>query len=197
MPRSRISLWGWAKNLSEVANLDREILRRCAPQNDNGGGVGATKWRFNAWAKYDDWKERQRRDESRLCPNRIFPGGSREYRGSLVVLEGGSIEVIETGSLFTTEECPAQRGAGAKSQVRARADWEAIFRDYVGATNVLWPGRGITGDDTHGHADDLARFVNWSIVVTVVESDCSDANYEPLQANPARLRKMNDAVLRV
>ena len=106
-----------------------------------------------------------------------------------MVLEGGSIDVNGLGTLLTTEECllsPVQ----ARNPGLARADWEAIFRDYLGATKVLWLGRGIAGDDTHGHVDDLARFVNPTTVVTVVESDRSDANYEPLQENLARLREM-------
>ena len=73
-----------------------------------------------------------------------------------------------------------------------RADLEAILRDYLGATDVLWLGNGIAGDDTHGHVDDLARFVNPETVVTVVEADPSDANYEPLRENLARLRTMKD-----
>ena len=108
-----------------------------------------------------------------------------------MVLEGGSIDVNGPGTLLTTEECLLS-AVQARNPGFERADWEAIFRDYLGATNVLWLGRGIAGDDTHGHVDDLARFVNPTTVVTVVESDRSDANYEPLQENLARLREMKD-----
>jgi len=179
-----------AKNLSEVTNVDREILRRCAPQNDRGGSVGAAKWRFNAWAKYDDWKK-DNAAMNRVLPKLKIPVWEPQYRGRPVVLEGGSIEVNGAGTLLTTEECLLS-SEQARNPGFERADWEAIFRDYLGATNVLWLGRGIAGDDTHGHVDDLARFVNPTTVVTVVESDRSDANYEPLQENLARLREMND-----
>ena len=67
-----------------------------------------------------------------------------------------------------------------------------VFRDYLGVTNVMWLGNGIAGDDTHGHVDDLARFVNETTVVTVVEEDRNDANYAPLQENLTRLRAMKD-----
>jgi agmatine deiminase len=107
------------------------------------------------------------------------------------VLEGGSIEVNGVGSLLTTEECLLS-AEQARNPGFERADWEAIFRDYLGATNILWLGRGIAGDDTHGHVDDLARFVNPTTVVTVIEADRSEANYERLQENFARLREMKD-----
>ena len=107
------------------------------------------------------------------------------------MLEGGSIDVNGRGTLLTTEECllsPIQ----ARNPGLDRAEIEAIFRDYLGVTNALWLGNGIAGDDTHGHVDDLARFVNPTTVVTVVESNRSDPNYEPLKDNLARLRKMKD-----
>jgi agmatine deiminase len=155
-----------------------------------GASVAATKWRFNAWAKYDDWLK-DNAAMNRVLPKLKMPVWEPRHQGRPVVLEGGSIEVNGAGTLLTTEECllsaEQQRNPGFK-----RADWEAIFRDYLGATNVLWLNRGIAGDDTHGHVDDLARFVNPTTVVTVVESDRSDANYEPLQENLARLREVKD-----
>jgi agmatine deiminase len=179
---------GATKNLSGASSVDREILR--SAQNDITGAVAATKWRFNAWAKYDDWHK----DDAamrRVLPKLKMRTWEPQYRGRAVVLEGGSIEVNGLGSLLTTEECLLS-AEQARNPGFTRADWEAIFRDYLGATNVLWLGRGITGDDTHGHVDDLARFVNPTTVVTVVESDRSDANYEPLQENLARLREIKD-----
>jgi len=108
-----------------------------------------------------------------------------------VALEGGSIDVNGKGTLLTTEECllseTQQRNPGF-----AREDYEAMFRKYLGVTHVLWLGNGIAGDDTHGHVDDLTRFVNATTVVTIVEEDRRDANYEALQENLARLRGMKD-----
>jgi agmatine deiminase len=153
-------------------------------------GVAATKWRFNAWAKYDDW-QKDNAAMNRVLPKLKIPVWEPRYRGRPVVLEGGSIDVNGAGTLLTTEECLLS-SEQARNPGFTRADWETVFRDYFGATNVLWLGRGIVGDDTHGHVDDLVRFVNPTTVVTVVESDHADANYEVLQENLARLRDMKD-----
>jgi agmatine deiminase len=153
-------------------------------------GIALTDWRFNAWAKYDDWKN-DNAATSRLIPKLKLPVWEPEFRGRPVVLEGGSIDVNGLGTLLTTEECllsPMQ----ARNPGLSRADLETILRDYLGASNILWLGTGIAGDDTHGHVDDLARFTNPETVVTVIESNPSDLNYEPLRENFARLRRMKD-----
>ena len=106
-----------------------------------------------------------------------------------IVLEGGSIDVNGCGTLLTTESCllnPNRNAHLTKHQI------EQYLRDYLGVTNILWLGEGITGDDTDGHIDDLARFVDPSTIVTVVEEDPADANYQVLQDNLRRLRGMRD-----
>jgi agmatine deiminase len=114
-----------------------------------------------------------------------------EIDGRRVVLEGGSIDVNGQGLLLTTEECllsdVQQRNPGL-----GREGYERVFGEYLGVRKVLWLGRGIAGDDTHGHIDDLARFVGPRSVVAVVEEDRGDANFEPLQENLQRLRGMTD-----
>ncbi len=156
------------------------------------GGVGAVKWRFNAWAKYRNWKQDDaagwevldllEMDHSWQPPTR---------KGLGVVLEGGSIDVNGLGCLLTTEECllseVQQRNPGL-----TRQDYERLFAEFLGVSKVLWLGRGIAGDDTHGHVDDLARFVGPRTIVTVVEEDAADANYAPLRENLERLRGMTD-----
>src|SRR5436305_1720865 len=111
--------------------------------------------------------------------------------GRPVVLEGGSIDVDGQGLLLTTEECllgdEQQRNPGL-----AREDYERLFTDYLGVRQVLWLGRGIAGDDTHGHVDDVARFVGPRTVVSAVEDDPGDANHGPLRENLERLRGMTD-----
>ena len=177
---------GWTRDFGPI------FVKKCAAAGgtSTSGGVAATKWRFNAWAKYDDW-QKDNAAMNRVLPKLKIPIWEPQYCGRAVVLEGGSIEVNGAGTLLTTEEC-LLTDEQSRNPGFARADWEAIFRDYLGATNVLWLGRGITGDDTHGHVDDLARFVNPTTVVTVVESDRTDANFEPLRENLARLREMKD-----
>ena len=173
------------------ANTGAIFVRNCdAAGAARIAGVTATKWRFNAWAKYDDWRK-DNAAMSRILPKLKLPVCEPQYRGCAVVLEGGSIDVNGLGTLLTTEECLLSE-VQARNPGFLRGDWEAIFREYLGATNVIWLGSGIAGDDTHGHVDDLARFVNPTTVVTVVESDRADANYEPLQENLARLRETKD-----
>jgi agmatine deiminase len=174
---------GWIRDFGPIFIKKRAGTRQ-------SGSVALTNWRFNAWAKYDDW-QKDNAATKRLIPRLKLPVWDPQYRGRPVVLEGGSIDVNGLGTLLTTEECmlsPVQ----ARNPGLGRADLENIFRDYLGATNVLWLGNGIAGDDTHGHVDDLARFVDPGTIVTVVESDRSDANYEPLQENLRRLREMKD-----
>jgi agmatine deiminase len=118
------------------------------------------------------------------------PARSKATQGR-IVLEGGSIDVNGGGLLLTTEECllgdKQQRNPGL-----ARADLERVFANYLGIEKVLWLERGIAGDDTHGHIDDAARFVAPDTIVTAVERDPSDVNYEPLETNLQRLRGMTD-----
>jgi len=178
---------GWTRDFGPMF-----IKKRAT--SGNAGGTAITNWRFNAWAKYDDW-QKDDAATSRLAPRlglKVWePAYDKRSGDRRVVLEGGSIDVNGRGTLLTTEECllsPVQ----ARNPGLDRSDLEAIFHDYLGVTNVLWLGNGIAGDDTHGHIDDLARFVNPTTVVTVVEEDRSDVNFEPLRDNLARLRKMKD-----
>jgi agmatine deiminase len=108
-----------------------------------------------------------------------------------VVLEGGAIDVNGRGSLLATEECLLS-DVQARNPGLSRADLERALAAHLGVRNVLWLGRGIVGDDTHGHVDDLARFVDPTTVVTVVEPDPRDANHDALRENRARLAAMTD-----
>jgi agmatine deiminase len=150
----------------------------------------AIKWRFNAWAKYPNWKK----DEligTRMAKTAHATEIRPLFEKKRVVLEGGSIDVNGRGTLLTTEECllssEQQRNRGM-----GREDYEKIFREYLGIKTVIWLERGIVGDDTHGHVDDISRFVAPDTVVTVVEQDPKDPNYAPLQENLRRLRSAVD-----
>jgi agmatine deiminase len=145
------------------------------------GEVALTGWRFNAWAKYDDWQK-----------DAAVPGTLAERLGlplvrADMVLEGGSIDANGAGLLLTTEECllsPVQ----ARNPGMSRREIERHFRDYLGIARVIWLKQGIAGDDTHGHVDDLARFVSADTVVVAWEPDRADANHQPLRENHALLR---------
>jgi agmatine deiminase len=146
------------------------------PEHYINGEIGITNWRFNGWGKYTNWKL------DNAVPARLARKlKMRQWEPGLVV-EGGSIDVNGEGMLLTTEECllsPVQ----ARNPGLSREQIERALRDYLGAKTVVWLGRGIAGDDTHGHVDDLARFVSRDTVVLVAERDPSDANYEPLREN--------------
>ena len=172
---------------------DRSWLRDSGPifvTNVSGERI-ALDWCFNAWAKYPDWTQDDR-VPAFVARNLGVPTVQPTHNGHRVVLEGGSIDVNGAGLLLTTEECLL-----SKTQERnppfVRADYEQVFADYLGVKKVLWLDRGIVGDDTHGHIDDLARFVNRRTVVAVVESNPADENYKILQENRERLEAMTDA----
>jgi len=106
------------------------------------------------------------------------------------VLEGGAIDVNGRGTLLTTEQCLLDPAVQVRNPGLSRAQLEGVLRDYLGATNVLWLGDGIAGDDTHGHVDDLCRFVNPRTVVLCSERDPREANYRALRENRERLEGM-------
>jgi agmatine deiminase len=163
---------------------DRVWTRDFGPSfvRDDTGAVAAVKWRFNGWAKY----ENHLRDEAAgyaIAGFAEVPVITPDF-----VLEGGSIEVNGAGLLMTTEECllsPVQeRNPGVD-----RAGIEAMFHDHLGVERTIWLRKGIVGDDTHGHIDDLARFTDAGSVVVVSEDDRHDPNYEPLRENLALLKQ--------
>ena len=150
----------------------------------------AVKWRFNAWAKYSNW-----RHDEKIGSLMAGTTGHQEYQaqfnGNRVVLEGGSIEVNGRDTLITTEECLLSKVQQRNPKMK-RTDYERVFADCLGVKNVIWLGSGILGDDTHGHVDDLTRFVAADTVITVVESNPKDPNYAPLRENIRRLRESTD-----
>ena len=107
------------------------------------------------------------------------------------MLEGGSIDVNGAGTILTTEECLLSKVQQRNPQM-TRVHYEKAFADYLGAPHAIWLGRGIVGDDTHGHVDDLTRFVAKDTVVTMVEPNPKDANHAPLRANLRRLQAARD-----
>jgi agmatine deiminase len=147
------------------------------------GEVAMTNWIFNGWAKYDNW-----RDDNRVPAFLAKRLKMRSFEPK-IVLEAGSIDVNGAGLLLTTEECLLSETVQVRNPQLGRAELEGYFADYLGIRRTIWLKNGITGDDTHGHIDDLARFVNQDTVVIVVEENRSEANYEPLQENLALLQK--------
>jgi len=150
----------------------------------------AIKFRFNAWAKYSNW-----RHDEKIGSLMAKASQSPEVRplngNARVVLEGGSIDVNGRGTILTTEECLLSK-IQERNPNMSRVHYEKVFADYLGAPHVVWLGRGIVGDDTHGHVDDLTRFVSQDKVVTMVEPNSKDQNHGPLRANLRRLQSACD-----
>jgi agmatine deiminase len=143
-------------------------------------------FRFNAWAKYPDW------DLDCEVSRRIADATGRsfvpaDFRGGRFVLEGGSIDVNGRGTLLTTEECLLDKEIQVRNPGADRGDIEAVLKETLGASHVLWLGRGIAGDDTHGHVDDLCRFTGPRTIVLCREQDPTDVNHRPLEENRERL----------
>jgi agmatine deiminase len=152
------------------------------------GEVALTDWQFNAWAKYPNW-QRDDAVPAQLQQLLGLESWQPHVGAQRVVLEGGSIDVNGQGLMLTTEECLLDT-VQARNPGLTREQLEKIFSEYLGVQRVLWLNKGITGDDTHGHVDDLARFVAPDTIVTVVEPNAADPNHEPLRENRERLRGM-------
>ncbi len=146
------------------------------------GRVAITNWIFNGWAKYDNW-----RDDNQV-PAFIAQRTKIPQFEPGIVLEGGSIDVNGEGLLLTTDECLLSPNVQVRNPGFGREDWARYFGEFFGIRSTIWLQRGIQGDDTHGHVDDLARFVGRDTVVTVVEHNRGEANYEPLRENLAILK---------
>jgi len=166
---------------------DRSWVRDYGPifVKNEAGEMAITHWRFNGWAKYENFHYDCRVPE--LAAKKL---GLRLYAPGLV-LEGGSIDVNGAGKMLTTEECLLSPVQGRNPGV-SRRDLERTFQNYLGAEKVIWLGSGIVGDDTHGHVDDIARFTSRDTVVAAHQPDQGDPNHAPLNDNLARLKARGD-----
>jgi agmatine deiminase len=171
-----------------VTQTDRGWMRDSSPafvkQKDE---TVAIKFKFNGWAKYSNW------EKDKNIPTIISKVTETDlveavYNGSSVVLEGGSIDSNGNGTLLTTEECLLDPVTQVRNPGFAKKDYSATFRKYLGIKKIIWLGKGITGDDTHGHVDDLCRFVNDDTVVLCRESNPTEENYKSLEENFERLQ---------
>jgi agmatine deiminase len=171
---------------------DRGWMRDSGPicVRNESGEVVYNHFSFNGWAKYSNHKKDAAvvTKANVKLKRRVW---QPQHKCRRVVLEGGSIDVNGRGTLLTTEECLLSKMQERNSGF-TKDDYAEVFREYFGATNILWLKNGIAGDDTHGHVDDLTRFVNPSTVVTIVEDNPQDANYAALQENLALLKTMKD-----
>ena len=141
-------------------------------------------WEYNAWGgKYPPF------ENDNAVPAAIATQLRRRRYAPGIILEGGAIDSNGQGTILTTEECLLNPN---RNPQLSKSDMERYLHDYLGAEHVLWLGRGIVGDDTDGHIDELARFVGPRTVIAALENDPADENYEPLQENFQRLKRMTD-----
>lgn len=181
----QVSLHCWPTDRSWTRDTGPIFVRNAE------GRVAITNWRFNGWAKYDNCtfddqfpvRATSLLEFEEWQPYIALPDGPPHR----IVLEGGSIDTNGEGTMLTTEECllsdVQQRNPGI-----SREQLEQTFHDFLGIEQVLWLNRGIAGDDTHGHVDDITRFVAADTIITAVEPDTADPNHEPLAENLARLK---------
>jgi agmatine deiminase len=161
---------------------------------EDTGLIRPIDFRFNAWAKYDNWKldnQLPQRIAKILKLEAVRAETLNSGKPYHFVLEGGSIDTNSKGTLLTTEECllspVQQRNPGLN-----REQIEQVLCQYLGLKKIIWLDRGIVGDDTHGHVDDITRFVSEDTVVAVVESNTADPNHEALAENLRRLKAATD-----
>jgi len=149
--------------------------------------TGIVHFHFNAWAKYPDWQKDRRNPEraAKLLGKKLF---NAQTDGKDFVLEGGGIEVNGRGTVLTTEECYLDPKVQVRNPGLGRKQFDQTLHEYLGVTNVHWLSAGPVGDDTHGHIDDICRFVNPKTVVLIQETNSKDANYRPLAENWERIQ---------
>ncbi len=176
---------GWTRDCGPIFVRRPGTPRRA----DAAPETAIVRFRFNAWARYADWQKDDRVPEfaARALGKRMFRVMRPDRPEHPFVLEGGSIEVNGRGTLLTTEECLLDSRTQTRNPGLTRRPIEATLRESLGVKNVLWLGRGIAGDDTHGHVDDLCRFVNPRTAVLCREKNPRDANYRALQENWERI----------
>ena len=168
--------------------------RRAVPTTE----TAIVHFHFNAWAKHNDWQKDRKvpGTAARVLGKRLFHAkyltAIRNPQSAIrnFIIEGGGIEVNGRGTLLTTEECYLHPKIQVRNPGMKRTQYDEIFRKYLGAKNVFWLRKGPAGDDTHGHIDDICRFVNPKTVVLIKETNRKDINYRPLAENWERIKDL-------
>jgi agmatine deiminase len=168
------------------------FVRRRSPKSEVRSPKSETAivhFHFNAWAKHNDWQKDRKAPETaaKALGKRLF---NAEFKSRDFVLEGGGIDVNGRGTLLTTEECYLDPKVQVRNPGMTRAQYDETLKKYLGVTNVFWLAGGPAGDDTHGHIDDICRFVNSKTVVLIKETKPKDANYRPLAENWERIQDL-------
>ncbi len=152
-------------------------------------GLAIARFRFNAWTRYRAF-ERDDRVAEEVARRFKLPIFDASQRNGRFVLEGGSVDVNGRGTLITTEQCLLSRGPRARNPGLSRDETETVLRNTLGVTEIVWLARGLAGDDTDGHVDNICRFVDARTVVLCREAHADDPNYRTLEENRERLEEM-------
>ncbi|MFN8258795.1 MAG: agmatine deiminase family protein [Bacteroidales bacterium] len=167
-----------------ICDTNRNWMRDSGPiiVKKADGSSEALHFGFTGWAKYPNHLK-DKKVPSTVAKYLGIETVKVEYNGKQVVLEGGAIDINGCGSLITTEECLLHPDVQVRNPGFTKKDYENIFREYLGITNVIWLGEGIEGDDTHGHVDDICRFVNKNTLMACYEPEKKDPNHFKLEKN--------------
>lgn len=183
-PLERVEFVHHATNRGWMRDSGPIFVRR---QTGRRPETAIVHFHFNAWAKYPDWQKDRRVPDvaAKLLDKRLYHA---RHDGRDVVLEGGGIDVNGRGTLLTTEECYLDPECQVRNPGLDRAGIETAMKEYLGVTNVLWLAGGVVGDDTHGHVDDICRFVDARTMVLIRETNRTDINHRPLEENWERVQ---------
>ena len=179
-----------------VQPTDRVWLRDSGPTGVHNphGGVTLVNWDFNAWSKYDNFALDQKVPAAiERITGLPLVHAKRPDNGEPLILEGGGIETDGTGTMLVTEEWLLS-DVQVRNPGLGRHDYESAFAEYLGITRTIWLGEGCVGDDTHGHVDDVARFVAPGVIVLAHERNPDDENHSRSLDNLKRLRSSTDAL---
>jgi agmatine deiminase len=170
--------------------------RRSVPTSE----TAIVHFHFNGWVKYHDWRKDTKVPETaaKLLRKRLFhakcsaPASIRNPQSAVrnFTIEGGGIEVNGRGTLLSTEQCYLDPKVQVRNPGLGKKEIETTLKNYLGVTNIFWLAKGLAGDDTHGHIDDICRFVNLKTLVLVREKNSKDVNYHPLAENWERIRNV-------
>jgi agmatine deiminase len=171
-----------------IAKTDRGWMRDTAPVFvKNGRETIGIKFQFNGWAKYSNWKK-DKNVPAELSKILYIELVDAIHKNKNVVMEGGAFDTNGKGTLITTEECLLDEKIQVRNPGFTKKDYEEIFKKYLEITNIIWLKNGIAGDDTHGHIDDVCRFVNEKTVVLCREKNSKEKNYQVLEENFERIK---------
>jgi len=187
---------GWVRDSGPIFVKRPSPLSLSHPMGEGGRRPGEGKsetaivhFHFNGWAKYNNWRKDRKVPETaaRALRKKLFPA---ECHGQPFVIEGGGIELNGRGTLLSTEQCYLDPKVQVRNPGLGKKEIETTLKNYLGVTNIFWLAKGPVGDDTHGHIDDICRFVNPKTLVLVREKNSRDENYHPLAENWERIKDL-------